>query len=181
MIAKPQISAADAADLVTSGDRLMVGGFGMTGKPVALIDALAEKTHIKDLTYIANNVGEPGLGGGKLLRNGQLKRAIGSFFSSNPEVVKAAQAGEIDTQLIPQGTLAEAVRAGGAGIGGFYTPTSANTPLEEGRDVRVLGGVPQVFQEALTGDVAFIRAWTCLLYTSPSPRDKRQSRMPSSA
>ena len=160
MIAKPQISAADAADLVTSGDRLMVGGFGMTGKPVALIDALAEKTHIKDLTYIANNVGEPGLGGGKLLRNGQLKRAIGSFFSSNPEVVKAAQAGEIDTQLIPQGTLAEAVRAGGAGIGGFYTPTSANTPLEEGRDVRVLGGVPQVFQEALTGDVAFIRAWT---------------------
>ncbi len=86
MIAKPQISAADAADLVTSGDRLMVGGFGMTGKPVALIDALAEKTDIKDLTYIANNVGEPGLGGGKLLRNGQLKRAIGSFFSSNPEV-----------------------------------------------------------------------------------------------
>lgn len=159
MIAKPQISAADAADLVTSGDKLMVGGFGMTGKPVALIDALADKTHIKDLTYIANNVGEPGLGGGKLLRNGQLKRAIGSFFSSNPEVVKAAQAGEIDTQLIPQGTLAEAVRAGGAGIGGFYTPTSANTPLEEGRDVRVLGGVQQVFQEALTGDVAFIRAW----------------------
>lgn len=160
MIPKPQISAADAADLVTSGDRLMVGGFGMTGKPVALIDALADKTYIKDLTYIANNVGEPGLGGGKLLRNGQLKRAIGSFFSSNPEVVKAAQAGEIDIQLIPQGTLAEAVRAGGAGIGGFYTPTSANTPLEEGRDVRVLGGVQQVFQEALTGDVAFIRAWT---------------------
>src|SRR5215467_1464927 len=109
----PQIEVSQAAALVKDGDSLMVGGFGMTGNPVHLLHALAE-TKVKDLTYIANNVGEPGLGGGRLLRNRQIKKAIGSFFTSNPEAVIAAQSGSIDFELLPQGSLAEAIRAGGA-------------------------------------------------------------------
>src|SRR6185369_17816970 len=126
----PIINLVDAATLVKDGDTIMIGGFGMTGNPVHLLHSLAE-TATKNLTYIANNVGEPGLGGGRLLRNGQIKKAIGSFFTSNPEAVAAAQSGAIAFQLIPQGTLAEAMRAGGAGIGGFYTPTAFGTVIAE--------------------------------------------------
>ncbi len=138
-----QITPEQAAALVLDGAVLMAGGFGMTGNPVHLLNALAE-TGVKNLTFIGNNVGEPGLGGGRLLRNGQLKKAIGSFFTSNPEAVKAYQAGAIEIQLIPQGSLAEALRAGGAGIAGFYTPTGAGT---------------YVFVPGLRADVAFVRAW----------------------
>ena len=98
----------------------------MTGNPVHLMHALAE-AGTGDLTYVANNVSEPGLGGGRLLRNGQLRRAVGSYFTSNPEAVQAYQAGTLEVELLPQGTLAEALRAGGAGLGGFYTPTAAGT------------------------------------------------------
>ncbi|MCY4427925.1 MAG: 3-oxoacid CoA-transferase [Halieaceae bacterium] len=155
----PQMSAQEAAALVKSGDTLLVGGFGMTGNPVNLVHALAELTPIRDLTYVGNNVGEAGLGGGRLMRNGQLKKAIGSFFTSNREMVAAAQAGEVETQLIPQGTLAEALRAGGAGIGGFFTPTAAGTGLAEGAEVREFEGQRQIFQLGIKGDVAFVRAW----------------------
>ena len=85
---------------------------------------------------MANNVGEVGLGGGRLVRTGQLKKAIGSFFTSNPEAVAASQAGTLEVELVPQGTLAEALRAGGAGIGGFYTPTSAGTLIGEKRETK---------------------------------------------
>ena len=152
------ISIQEAAALVKDGDVLMVGGFGMTGNPIHLTHALAE-TAIKDITYIANNVGEPGLGGGRMLRKGQLKKAIGSFFTSNPEAVAAAQSGAIDFQLIPQGTLAEAIRAGGAGIGGFYTPTSFGTLIAKDSETKLINGVPQVFVPALRANVAFVRAW----------------------
>jgi 3-oxoacid CoA-transferase len=154
----PQITAEQAAALVNDGDTLLVGGFGMTGNPVHLLHALAE-TQTRNLTYVANNVGEPGLGGGRLLRNGQIKKAIGSFFTSNPEAVAAAQSGAIAVQLIPQGSLAEALRAGGAGIGGFYTPTAAGTLLSADSDTRVIGGRLQVFVPSLRGNVAFVRAW----------------------
>jgi 3-oxoacid CoA-transferase len=156
----PKLNAGDAARLVHIGDTLLVGGFGMTGNPVSLVHALAERPEICKLTYVGNNVGEAGLGGGRLLRNGQLKKVIGSFFTSNKEAVSAAQAGDIETELIPQGTLAEALRAGGAGIGGFYTPTSAGTKLAQQSDTRVIDGVEQVFQQGIRGDVAFVRAWT---------------------
>ncbi|HET7641659.1 MAG TPA: CoA-transferase, partial [Ktedonobacteraceae bacterium] len=119
----PIISAADAAAMVKDGDSMFCGGFGMTGNPVHLLHALAQ-TSVKDLTYIGNNVGEPGLGGGRLLQNGQIMKMIGSFFTSNPDAIKAAQIGTVAYELLPQGTLAEAIRAGGAGIGGFYTPAS---------------------------------------------------------
>ena len=154
----PLISAVEAARKVRSGDVLVVGGFGMTGTPVHLLDAIAE-TGVGDLTMIANNIGEPGLGGGRMLRNGQIGKAVGSYYTSNREAVEAYLAGEIEIELLPQGSLAEAIRAGGAGLGGFYTPTSAGTPLAEGRDTRVIDGVEHVFQPALRADVALIRAW----------------------
>lgn len=156
---KPQLTPQEAAGLVKSGDTLLVGGFGMTGNPTHILHALAE-TKVSDIIYIANNVGEPGLGGGRMLRNGQIKRAIGSFFTSNPEAVAAAQSGAMEFELIPQGSLAEAIRAGGAGIGGFFTPTGAETVLAEGRETKRIRGRLHVFQPALRGNVALIRAWT---------------------
>lgn len=154
----PQITPQEAAAFVKNGDTLLQGGFGMTGNPVHLMHALAETT-TKDLTFIGNNVGEPGLGGGRLLRNGQIRKMTGSFFTSNPEAVKAAQDGKVEYELIPQGTLAEAVRAGGAGIGGFYTVTSAGTDIAKGKETKVINGQEMVFVPAIRGNVAFIRAW----------------------
>lgn len=154
----PQITASEAAAMLRDGDILMAGGFGMTGTPVHLLHALAETT-TKDLTYIGNNVGEPGLGGGRMLRNGQIKKAVGSFFTSNPEAVAAAQSGAIAFELIPQGSLAEAIRAGGAGIGGFYTPTAVGTVIAENAETKVINNTLHVFVPALRANVAFIRAW----------------------
>lgn len=154
----PIIDIHTAARMVKEGDTLLQGGFGMTGNPVHLMHALAE-SGTKNLTFIGNNAGEVGLGGGRLLKNGQLKKLIGSFFTSNPDAVKAVQAGLIDYELLPQGTLAEALRAGGAGIGGFYTPASAGTLIAKGRETKVINGVEQVFVKGLRGNVAFIRAW----------------------
>lgn len=154
----PIIDLHSAAKMVKEGDTLLQGGFGMTGNPVHLMHALAD-IGTKNLTFIGNNTGEAGLGGGRLLRNGQLKKMIGSFFTSNPDAVKAAQTGEVAYELLPQGTLAEAIRAGGAGIGGFYTPTSAGTLIAEGRETKIIDGVAQVFIKGIRGNVAFIRAW----------------------
>ncbi len=154
----PQITPQQAAALVKDGDTILGGGFGMTGNPVHLLHALAETT-TKNLTFIGNNVGEPGLGGGRLLRNGQIRKMIGSFFTSNPDAVKAAQSGEVEYELLPQGTLAEAIRAGGAGIGGFYTPSSAGTLIAKGRPTMLINGVEQVFIPGIRANVAFIRAW----------------------
>jgi 3-oxoacid CoA-transferase len=154
----PQITAQAAAALVPDGAIIMAGGFGMTGNPIHLFHALAERD-VRNLTLISNNVGEPGLGGGRLLRNGQLKKAVGSFYTSNPEAVAAAQAGKLEVQLIPQGTLAEAIRAGGAGLGGFYTPTAVGTLLAANSETKVINGREYVFVPALYADVAFIRAW----------------------
>ena len=154
----PVIDALTAARKVKSGDRVMAGGFGMTGNPVHLLHALAE-TGTRGLTLISNNVGEPGLGGGRLLRQGQLRHAVGSFFTSNPEAVEAVDGGRLSVTLLPQGSLAEAIRAGGAGIGGFFTPTAAGTPLTKEAEVRDIGGVPHVYVEAIRAQVALVRAW----------------------
>lgn len=154
----PQITAEEAAQKVKDGDILFAGGFGMTGNPVHLLHALA-KTNKKNLTYIGNNLGEQNLGGGRLLSNGQVKKMIGSFFTSNPDAVRAAQSGQVEYELLPQGTLAEAIRAGGAGIGGFYTPSGTGTTMAGNRETKIIGGQPYLFQEALHADIAFIRAW----------------------
>ena len=149
----PQITLEQAAAKVRSGDALIVGGFGMTGNPTNIMHALAE-TEVEDLTYIGNNVGEPGLAGGRCLRRGMFIKVIGSFFTSNPEAVAAAQSGDVEFELLPQGTLAEAIRAGGAGLGGFFTPTAAGTPLAEGSETRVIDGTEMVFVPALRADAA---------------------------
>ena len=154
----PRATAAEAAALVKPGDTIIVGGFGMTGNPVHLLHALAE-TGTSDLTYVANNVGEPGLGGGRLLRNGQIRKAVGSYFTSNPEVVRAFQSGALEVELLPQGSLGEAIRAGGSGIGGFFTPAAAGTLLADGRETRRIDGREMVLVSPIRGDVSLVRAW----------------------
>jgi 3-oxoacid CoA-transferase len=158
MRSPPQLTPSEAAALVKDGASLMAGGFGMTGNPVHLLHALAE-TATGGLIYIGNNIGEPNLGGGRLLNRGKIKKAIGSFFTSNPEAVQAAQEGRIEVRLMPQGSLAEAIRAGGAGLAGFYTPTGVGTVLGEGAETRQIDGRIYLFVSALRADVAFLHAW----------------------
>ena len=122
----------EAAHLVPDDATLMVGGFGMTGHPVRLVHALPE-TSTENLTYIGNNAGEPAIGGGQLLNHGQISKAIASFLTSNSDAVKAAQSGTLEVELLPEGSLVEAIRAGGAGIGGFFTATAVGTDLSQGR------------------------------------------------
>ncbi|MCM3709482.1 CoA transferase subunit A [Sporosarcina luteola] len=136
---------------------IMVGGFGLVGAPLTLIEGLTGKD-VDGLTIISNNLGEAGEGLGVLLRQRKIQKAIGSYFTSNREVGEAFQRGEIDLQLLPQGTLAEAMRAGGAGIGGFYTRTGVGTELAQGKEIREINGEPYVFEQALKADVAIIRA-----------------------
>lgn len=154
----PQLTLQEAVKFVKEGDVLLQGGFGMTGNPVHLIHALAE-LGTKNITFVGNNAGEINFGCGRLLRNRQIKKLIGSYFTSNPEAVMAAQNGEIEYDLLPQGTLAEALRAGGAGIGGFYTPTSAGTLLAKDKETKIINGVEHVFIPGIRGNIAFIRAW----------------------
>jgi 3-oxoacid CoA-transferase subunit A/3-oxoadipate CoA-transferase alpha subunit len=152
------ISAAEAVAHVKSGDTVMVGGFGLVGAPLTLIDALVEDSDATDLTIVSNNIGEPGRGLGKLLRQGRIRRGISSYFTSNPEAVAAVNAGELEATLLPQGTFAEAIRAGGAGIGGFLTPVGAGTLLAEGKEERLVDGVPHVLEPPLRADVALVYA-----------------------
>ncbi len=158
MTAALLISAEEAVGVVRSGDTVMVGGFGLVGAPLTLIDALVEHSDATDLTIVSNNIGEPGRGLGKLLRQGRIRRGISSYFTSNPEAVAAVNAGEIEATLVPQGTFAEAIRAGGAGIGGFYTRVGAGTLLAEGKEERVIDGVRHVLEEPLHADVALVYA-----------------------
>jgi len=152
------IGAEEAVGLVVKdGMTLMVGGFGLVGSPLTLIRALNASDR-KDLTIISNNLGEAGKALGKTLQLGKVRRAIGSFFTSNPEVAETRERGEIEVTLIPQGTFSEAIRAGGAGLGGFYTPTGVGTLLAEGKEVREIGGKRYLLQEPLRADVALVRA-----------------------
>lgn len=150
-------SAEQALSCVESGQTIMVGGFGLVGGPLTLIDELVEYD-VNDLTIISNNLGEKGEGLGKLLEYNKIKKAIGSYFTGNKDVGEALLQGKIEVQLLPQGTLAEAIRAGGAGIGGFYTKTSVGTALAEGKETKVIDGEEYVFEKALKADVAIIRA-----------------------
>jgi 3-oxoacid CoA-transferase A subunit len=134
------ISVEESAALVGPGSTVMVGGFGLVGSPLTLIEALLSSEKARGLTTISNNVGEPGKGLGRLLLEGKISRAIGSYFTSNPDVMERHLDGELEVRLVPQGTLAEAIRAGGAGLGGFYTKTGVGTDLAEGREVREIDG-----------------------------------------
>ena len=151
-------SAVEAIARVQSGQTVMVGGFGLVGAPLTLIDALVDHSDAADLTIVSNNIGEPGRGLGKLLRQGRIRRGIGSYFTSNPEAVAAVNSGRMEATLMPQGTFAEAIRAGGAGIGGFYAPVAAGTLLAEGKETRVIEGVPHVLEWPLRANVALVYA-----------------------
>ena len=151
-------SPAEALAHVQPGDTVMVGGFGLVGQPLTLVAALLEADGARDLTIVSNNLGEPGRGLGRLLPARRVKKAIGSYFTSNREVVEAHLDGEIEVELLPQGTLAESIRAGGAGIGAFYVRTGAGTLLAEGREERVIDGERYLLQFPLRADVALIRA-----------------------
>lgn len=158
MTAHGSIAASEAVQAIRDGSTVMVGGFGLVGAPLTLIAALAEESEATDLTIVSNNIGEPGRGLGLLLRQGRIRRGIGSFFTSNPEAVAAVNEGRMEATLLPQGTFAEAIRAGGAGIGGFFTPVGAGTVLAEGKEERLIGGVPHVLEEPLRADVALVYA-----------------------
>ncbi|KML43196.1 CoA transferase subunit A [Cytobacillus firmus] len=154
---KKRLNPADALQFIKSGDTLLVGGFGLSGTPLTLIDELVNSDK-DNLTVISNNLGEEGKGLGKLLVAGKLKKAKGSYFTTNRDAVKAWSQGELEIELIPQGTLAEAIRCGGAGIGGFYTKTGAGTKLAEGKEEKVIDGESYIFEKAIKGDVAIIKA-----------------------
>ena len=152
-----KITLQQAMDLINDGDTLLVGGFGLSGTPLSLLDEIA-KSEKKNLTVVSNNLGEEDKGVGKLLTNGNLKKAIGSYFTTNRDAVKAWKQGKLELELIPQGTLAEAIRCGGAGIGGFYTKTAVGTSLAEGKELKEIDGEVYVFEKAIKGDVAIIKA-----------------------
>lgn len=151
-------SIEDALSIIQDNQKIMVGGFGLVGAPLSLIEGLVARD-VKGLTIISNNLGEKGKGLGILLNQGKVKKAVGSYFTSNRDVGEAFQKGEIEIELLPQGTLAEAIRAGGAGIGGFYTKTAAGTDLSKGKETKVIDEEEYVFEKALKADVAIIRAW----------------------
>ncbi|WP_336866474.1 CoA transferase subunit A [Peribacillus frigoritolerans] len=147
-----------ALSCVKNGHTLMVGGFGLIGAPLTLIDGLAKKD-VTGLTVISNNLGEKGKGLGVLLSQKKIKKAIGSYFTSNREIGEFYQRGEIELELLPQGTLAESIRAGGAGIGGYYTKTGVGTDLAKGKEEREINGATYIFEPAIRANVALIRAW----------------------
>lgn len=155
----PKVLELEAvAELVPRGATVMVGGFGLVGKPVAVVESLLADTAVTELTVISNNLGEPGRGLGLLLREGRIRRAIGLYFTSNPDVIAAHAAGTLEIELTPQGTMSEAIRAGGAGIAAFYVRTGAGTAITAGRETRRFDGELHVLWEALHADVALIRA-----------------------
>jgi 3-oxoacid CoA-transferase subunit A len=151
-------SIEEALSCVEDHQIVMVGGFGLVGAPLTLIEGLTKKD-VKGLTIISNNLGEAGKGLGILLTQNKIKKAIGSYFTSNREVGDYYQRGEIELQLLPQGTLAESMRAGGAGLGGYYTTTGVGTQLAEGKEERKINGIKYIFEPAIRANVAIIRAW----------------------
>ena len=151
-------NAGAAIARVKDGDTILMGGFGLCGIPENLIDALRRKG-TKDLTVVSNNAGVDDFGIGLLMQAKQVKKMIASYVGENKTFEQLALKKEIEVELNPQGTLAERIRAGGAGIPAFYTPTGYGTPAAEGKEIRDFDGRPHVLIPALRGDVAFIKAW----------------------
>jgi 3-oxoacid CoA-transferase subunit A len=151
-------SAEDAIPDLTDGATIMVGGFGLCGMPENLIRALAHKG-VKNLTTISNNAGVDGFGMGLLLANGQIRRHIGTYVGENKLLEEMVLKGTVQLDLVPQGTFSERIRAGGAGIPAFFTPTGVGTVVAEGKETREFDGREYVMELALKADFAFIKAW----------------------
>ncbi len=151
-------SAAEAIQDVFEGATIMIGGFGLCGMPENLIRALVHKG-VKNLNTISNNVGIDGVGMGLLLDNGQIRRHVGTYVGENRLLEQMVLSGSLQLELVPQGTFAERIRAGGAGIPAFFTPTGVGTVVAEGKEVREFDGRPYLMERALTADFAFVKAW----------------------
>jgi acetate CoA/acetoacetate CoA-transferase alpha subunit len=151
------ISVKEAAEKVQDGMTIMVGGFLANGTPDKLIDALVER-NVKNLTLICNDTGFPDKGVGKMVVSKQFKKIIASHVGTNPETANQMNSGETEVVLTPQGTLAEKVRCGGNGLGGFYTPTGIGTEAEEGKEKKVIDGKEYILETPLRAEVALLRA-----------------------
>jgi len=156
--ASPRDAAADAVRDIPSGATLVVGGFGLCGIPENLIGALAERD-VSSLTCVSNNCGVDDWGLGILLGKKKIRKMISSYVGENAEFERQYLAGELELEFCPQGTLAERMRAGGAGIAGFYTPTGAGTIVAEGKETKVFGGREHILERGITGDFALVAAW----------------------
>jgi 3-oxoacid CoA-transferase subunit A len=155
---KVRANAFEAIEGIQNGMTLMVGGFGLCGIPENCISALV-KTGINNLTCISNNAGVDDFGLGLLLQTKQIKKMISSYVGENDEFERQMLSGELEVDLIPQGSLAERCRAGGAGIPAFFTPAGYGTEIAEGKEVRIFNGKPHILEKALTADFALIKAW----------------------
>ena len=153
------VSIEEAISHIKDGMTIMIGGFLGCGSPHKIIDALVEKG-VKDLTLICNDTGFPDIGAGKLVVNRQIKKLIASHIGTNRETGNQMNAGELDVTLVPQGTLAEQIRAGGAGLGGFLTPVGVGTVIEEGKQKIELDGKTYLLELPLRADVALIAGHT---------------------
>lgn len=151
------ITIDEAVDKVKDGASVMFGGFLAIGTPENIIDGLVEKG-VKNLTLISNDTGFPDKGVGKLVVNKQFSKIIATHIGTNPETGNQLNAGETEVDLVPQGTLAERIRCGGNGLGGFYTPTGVGTEVQNGKEVRVLDGKEYLFELPLRADVALLKA-----------------------
>ncbi len=151
-------SADEAIRDITDGSTILVGGFGLCGIPENLIEALVRKG-VKNLTTVSNNAGVDDFGLGKLLGTGQIKKHIGSYVGENKLFERLVLSGELQLELNPQGTLSERIRAAGAGIPAFFTPTGVGTVVAEGKEVREFDGRKYLMERALKADFALIKAW----------------------
>jgi 3-oxoacid CoA-transferase subunit A len=151
-------SAAEAIALIPDGATIMVGGFGLCGIPENLIRALQERG-VKGLTAISNNAGVDEFGLGTLLQTRAIKKMIATYVGENKEFERQFLSGELEVELVPQGTFAERIRAGGAGLGGFFTPTGYGTVVAEGKETRVIDGKHYVLEAPITADFALVKAW----------------------
>jgi len=158
MIDKRVSTALEAVKDIPSGAHLAVGGFGLCGIPEHLIAALAQ-TGVKDLTCYSNNAGVDDFGLGILLQNRQVRKVVSSDVGENAEFERQFLSGELEVELVPQGTLAERMRAGGAGIPAFFTPTGAGTLVAEGKETRIFQGRECVMEAGIFADFALVKAW----------------------
>ena len=151
-------SAEAAVEMIPDGASIMMGGFGLCGIPENLIRALHERG-TRNLTIISNNAGVDEFGAGMLLKSRQIRKVIGTYVGENKEFERQALAREIEVELVPQGTFSERIRAAGAGIGGFFTPTGYGTLVAEGKETREINGTHYVLEMPLHADFAFVKAW----------------------
>ena len=158
MINKVVANAKEAIEGVKSGMTMMFGGFGLCGIPENAIQSIVE-SKINELTCISNNAGVDDFGLGLMLQTKQVKKMIASYVGENDEFERQMLSGELEVDLIPQGSLAERCRAGGAGIPAFFTPAGYGTEVAEGKEVREYNGKPHILETALTADFAFVKAW----------------------